>query len=482
MAPHRRGILSNTYIPQTIPLVTSKILLKLNRNSLFDLCLFWCKWSTITRPLKNPDEVYQEILEMQQKLSSSKSKRKLIDNILSEYWSKGLNLLQISQIDIQNLIDKPLNFNNWCSMTAKTTHNSKNFIINLNSQKFLNDLIKNLSNLYLSHIYISKHPHYPLILIRIQVFDYSISPAYSGGKRHKHIIVSRRPFFLAIPLNSPHIIHSIENENDLVSSLVLQSIENCLSNSIRQVRLFKDDDESSVKTLETMFLFKGNSRFSNCLGSWAPYADGTVDISPFGKTTDHFEVNKSRIYDDSTVVGNENENMALIERRKIANLRFKGTELPLESERLFEDDRPLRKKIKKSIAAKNEDDEGEGENDDVEDNEEQQEEPKINPYKSIAPVQSVHFKLKYLQPATELAAEMEAEAEPEIEHGREAEGPSIDIRMDGNDVFGGLHELAVKGILDPVKMPGWLTGENGNKYVNVEFDSNSKKTGSGSLI
>lgn len=407
----KRGVLSNAYVPLLLPIETAKLLARLHTNSLFDLCLFWCKWTRLTKPDKL-DQVYDKILQLKKQ---KRAKRKLMDNILSNYWPQGMNLLQISQLDVQTIVDKPSTFS-WVSSTAKTSSNEK-FIINLNSQLFLQQLIKNLTNLYLSHIYVSKHPHFPLILVRIQVFDYSIVPLIHS-KKQKYI-TSRRPFFLAIPLNSPHIIHTETDQNDTIAQLVLQAIENCLSTSNQLIRLARDELESSVRNLETMHIFKGVSRFAESLGSWAPYADGTVDISPLGDPNKHFIVNQDKIYDDK--VDNQEDKEMMI-RRKIAHLRFTGSELPLQSERIYEDDRPIRKR-------KLPDDQDLDPESD-------------NPYKSIAPVQRVQSQL--------------------------VSGETLlKIRFEGNDVFAGLHELCVSGVIDPRKMPGWLTGEEGNKSVKI---------------
>ena len=97
-------------------------------------------------------------------------KRRLIDKIIYEYWSQGLNLLQISQIDCQLIVDKSTNAPPWVYSTVKDM-NDENVPITINPSQFLQLLVENLTNLYLSYIYICKHPKLPIILIRIQVFD-----------------------------------------------------------------------------------------------------------------------------------------------------------------------------------------------------------------------------------------------------------------------------------------------------------------------
>lgn len=39
--------------------------------------------------------------------------------------------------------------------------------------------------------------------------------------------------------------------------------------------------------------------------------------------------------------------------------------------------------------------------------------------------------------------------------------PTIDLRLQGSDVFAGIKDLAMNRIIDILRIPGWLTGENG---------------------
>lgn len=57
---------------------------------------------------------------------------------------------------------------------------------------------------------------------------------------------------------------------------------------------------------------------------------------------------------------------------------------------------------------------------------------------------------------------------------------SIKFKFFGKDVFGGIHELCDKGQIDIDKIPGWLTGENGNKsgtITNGNFKKHIKRGG-----
>ena len=59
---------------------------------------------------------------------------------------------------------------------------------------------------------------------------------------------------------------------------------------------------------------------------------------------------------------------------------------------------------------------------------------------------------------------------------------SIKLKLSGKDVFGGLHELCDKGMLDVDHIHGWICGENGNKSGTVSNDDFREYRNNGGLI
>ncbi|VEU22425.1 DEKNAAC103314 [Brettanomyces naardenensis] len=457
---HHSGILSNTYVPPLRPSIIAKELTRLSSESLFNLVDLW-----FTLPVTQPTpskrqrrtgitqiKLIQDYRKIVYNVRHAKSapKRKLIDRILVDFYPNGLNALQLAQMDIQLMVDKP-NLYSWVSSMAKIVSkvgpidelkdSLDDFIFSLDSQSFLDHLIRNLANLYLTHIYISRHPQLPLIIIRIQMYEYvhlkrarrrNISGNLVNGDNPD--IISRRPYYLAIPTSSPNLIHSVSNVDDLASKLILQSVETTLSCSIHQVKLVRNK-EAPLKTLEAMHILKGVSRFGNTLGSWAPYADGTVDIGPLGRPVEHAILKPSNAgqYDQPS---SERE-----ERKAIAALRFKGSlNTELKSDKLFEDKMSSNKRQKKDISDKENEEDEEGDLDDT------------NEYASIVPIQTGEF---YVQ--NSLKKKYNGEV-------RSNDPPNVRIRLFGADIFAGLHELAVEGVVDPRTMPSWLTGEEGLQH------------------
>lgn len=439
--PGLKNVLPNTYVPVLSKDTLSAVLNRLQKLSLIALVLLWPRLKN-TQPQLDKENASNSQVELNRmarndaqdmKENEKKwTKAKIIDKILYEYWNRGLNLLQLAQVDCQLVVDNSNAFL-WNLSTVRDVEN-KEIPLSLAPKVFLNALAAELSKLFLSYIYVCKHPNMPLILVRVQVFD--LLPQASRGKGrprllHPHI-TSHKPYFLAFPSNSPHLIHS--PGSDLVSQVILTVVEDCLSQNRReQHRLTTPTNQKAVRSLESMHILKSSSRFANSLGAWTPYADGTVDCSPLANISKQLDHKASQ----EVAVSKQDQ------FRKLANIRFKGTaEGTLKSERLYDDIRPLKKaKISNGQLIQRFDEEGR--------------------FSSIAPVRFAQFELN-----------------EKIEDNEELS--LVTMKLIGTDVFAGLHELAAnafnehEAVVDPRTIPGWLTGEEGinsGKVINGRFES-----------
>lgn len=399
--------------------VTINILQRLPRYTLVELMNKWPKIINtqphLTKDLHQRQWNKLVLLEVSKFRDNKANKRKIIEKVF-EFWSNGLNLLQLSQIDCQLIVDKPNSYS-WILSIVKDSK-GKEIPLLLDPKKFLDMLSRDLNFIFMTHIYVCKHPKLPLILIRIQVFDLqTVSSSKNSNRPH---ISSNRPYFLAIPIGSPYIIHS--PGKDLVSEIVMQVVERNLPQVPNNlITIDTDYKQHPVKSLEAMNVLYGNSRFSNSLGAWTSYADSTIDISPLNDIDNHKLLNEDK----------ENQH----DIKSIANLRFKGNyEGKITSDFLFNES-PRRKKRKTTQ---------------FEDKEE--EEIIKDEFSSLAPVQNAEFLIQQ-------------------NHGDEYS--NITLKLSGADVFGGLHELSVQAeekelmILDPSEMPSWLTGEEGRSHGTV---------------
>lgn len=462
----RKNILPNTYIPVLLKKILANILVRLPVKSLIQLTLLWPRLiHTQPHLIPNGADVEsksqkswnkQILNEIRDTYTSSAGivrkippKRKLIDKILYEYWSKGLNLLQISQVDCQLIVDRSNSYQWILSKVKDRGGFGQEVPVLLDPQGFLNQLALDLNTLYMTYVYVCRHPTFPLIIIRIQVFD--LQPRKSSQSLDRPHILSHRPYFVAIPMNSPHIIHS--PGEDMISKIVLQAIERTLLKDPSNIlKLETSKNQKPVRSLESMHILKGNSRFGSSLGIWTSYADGTVDNLPFAAVENHKLVELIREKEEEEEPTHHTLKDEFVELKKIANLRFKGNiDGQLKSDRLYDDVNPPSKKRRKRATAVSfnridgdDDEDGEGEDKDLEKNE----------FSSIAPVQSLEFTL-----ADKISGE--------LDDSEENEEAGIVMKLSGSDIFAGLHELSIqfiekeKMILNPEEVPGWLTGEEG---------------------
>lgn len=431
--PKLKNVLPNTYIPVLSKKVLAAVMSRLPKSSIVALLLLWPQLKNTQPQLPKENAMVSQkeycrlIREEAKTMKLQKwTKNRVIDKILFEYWFDGLNLLQLAQIDCQLIVDNP-NAYFWILSTVKDAWGVE-APLSLDPAKFLNLLAQQLSDIFMCYIYVCTHPVMPLILIRIQVFD--LLPSHLRGRSRYRAerphITSHKPYFLAIPMNSSHVIHS--PGSDIVSEVVLQVVETSLPRDPRNMlRLERSKSQKAVRSLESMHILKGCSRFANCMGAWAPYADGVADVSPLANLNNHLAVNERKAIGEG--------DSAEQKLKKLANIRFKGTGSgKLVSERLFDHNKPVRSK-KRPI-----------------DEEEEDRRTRLrreNEYRSIAPIRYAEF-----------------EIQESLDSGDE-EPSHVVVRLVGNDVFAGLHELATqttekgKAVLDPSSMPGWLTGEEG---------------------
>lgn len=361
-----------------------------------------------------------KLAEIKAKNSKSMFKKRLIDAILVDFYPNGLNALQLAQIDVQSLIDKP-NIYSWTTATIKVSNREE--VIHFDPQTFLNKFISNLNNLYLCHIYISRHPKYPMYLIRIQIFDHAVNPngtktrtklqfesqykRYKSGKgidskKRRQYVQSLKPQYVLLPLSTPNVIYTstgstpppngkTEEIEDLSMKLILQTLETTLSTSSKPIQLHHDC-KTPLKNLNSVFIIKGNSRFSNSLGPWLPYADNKVDSDLLSEGADNFRLNPRTIVDDP---------------EDIATLRFKGSTTRMQSKRLYDEtEQPVR----------DQDSESEESDEDLE----------------VVPID-------------------------EFEHTLQS---GFKIKFVGTNTLDGLLELAHRNVIDAKRCPDWLTGEH----------------------
>ncbi|GMM32343.1 Chl4 protein [Martiniozyma asiatica (nom. inval.)] len=523
--PTPSGILPNYHIPPLTARQITRELNKLNPDTLHNLVKMWLTLHQTQPKISSRDTQadvdvvckghLKKVDQLKRQYSKNQFKKKIIDHILIDFWPNGLNTLQLAQIDVQTLIERP-NVYSWMSSTAKIVNNLdplsissisnidelQDYIFSLDSQSFLNNFIKNLSNLYLTHIYISRHPRLPLFLMRIQMYEKiqryhlnfknktriqfendfqnhllnadnksALKVRNSKGKAQQQIVTSK-PHYILLPFSSPHVIYSCQNNfsaenvnvaqgnellttnsvDDLTTKLLLQTLESTISSSSSsssssipssfgngiQIRLFNDTDNKVP-------LKNLNSIFL------------LKGISRFGKSLGAWipyadgqvDVDVLSSGGDSVLINPggffepdhaSRGTEAAKERQKVSALRFKGSARPIKTRQLFE------------TVVTEHDQHSKDQDLVILDDEKNEIERMSDPYSSIIPIRQIDFELKG---SVNLARKNnKKKVKREI---------TVSLKFLGSDIYGGLHELADQGFLDAYTAPNWITGEEGIK-------------------
>ncbi|KAH3680650.1 hypothetical protein WICMUC_000207 [Wickerhamomyces mucosus] len=368
-------MITDDYIPNVS---TYKTLSKLSGQSLINLLKLW-QDNELTKV--NNQKLLTKFLQTYYKDNSSKKiykKRQIIDKFI-EFYPKGLNLLQISQIDIK-WIKETLNllwFKSMSNKFLKIGSFNDEFIIKLSNQ---------ISKFYLNHIKLEKIDNQFLIL-RIQLFDLNSSSSLSSSL---NFFKTQSPIFIIIPQNSKNLIHNNSNSLNIIFQSLSKILDIDFQNSISNQNYFKSLNS----------ILKLNSIQTQNLGIWNIYNSNSIDISPFDDLSKHDTLNLNNIKN----LNNLNEKF-----KEISWLRFKSSSV-----------------IKRP-------------NDD-----------QLDYYKSKIPFQFKTFQLQ----------------------NKFINSININLKLKGNDIFAGIHELTDLGYLNVETLPNWLTGEDSTNEVEINEDLN----------
>lgn len=195
-----------------------------------------------------------------------------------------------------------------------------------------------------------------------------------------------------------------------------------------------------------MFLLRGISRFGSSLGAWAPYAEGVVDMDIFENELKHLIVQPEEMIELDGHSDDDLQGRPKAEDRKqrkiISALKFKGTLKRIKPKKLY--------KCNGNHGDSDDYNDASIDLEEYEQNNEnffESEQKRLqNRYASAVPINESKFEIK-------------AQLEKKKTQGNEKDVFSFTMELTGSDVYGGLHELADQGVIDPCKIPDWLTGE-----------------------
>ncbi|AMD22577.1 HHL193Wp [Eremothecium sinecaudum] len=343
--------------------------------------------------------------------------------VVTELWPSGFNLFQLAQLDVSAVILDKVTLE-WVASGTRDK-DGEPVKIPINFKRFENGLKSLIGKLHDCHVYSERHPVLPLVICRVQLFECNTSR-----------LMSHKPFYVAIPTGYRVLYHSAQK--DVHSQYILQ----CLLILLRK-------DSAVVQLNQISPAIRGtltdvNMRYGACFGRdlqgvWTAYLDKNIEPSPLDSPEKHPSVvgvpAKRRPTDD------DDENVKWKQERSM--IMFKGSKYGIKRKKKY-----LNKRSQQRIYRLHGDNKENNNSDD----------DSVDEYESLIPVRNVSFSVKDNE-----------------------RGLNFKLRLQGNDVFGGLHELCSKQQLDIDYLPSWLTGEHGDSSGIVE-DGKFKKLNRAGII
>jgi central kinetochore subunit Mis15/CHL4 len=482
-APSAASLPNNLRIPSTTQSL-AKTLGRLSRQSLLDLAISWLSEKNVRLfpPFLEQDEAegmeddqdvnpypaaqtIEAVREVYEDLKERKGgKREVVDRILEGDWRHGITLGQLAMADLRYLEDHPTS-QKWTALRLVAVDNKKKdpsgssteemsaSIPRLHVATFLSNLQREITPLVKAHYYISRSRLLPLTFLRIFVTD---SPYQYPRHSPEAYIDSSRIIYVAFPDSSPFIYTSMSPSvgtkatasSSSSSSSSSSATANPLVTDSRTLRRIVRDGipkalsrpherydlqatSLTAKSLHTLLALRGPGRTNMANGAFSIFADAVVEGTPLDPrlsstvSPEEYRTGATPAIDEPE--GKENatskrsmDNSAKgpdpdpqgTKRRKLAVCSRFGTSgtsassAPLDrlDVRLF--DPPSAKE-----GSSNGNDDDDGEDGDDED---------------IDPSQ-----------------------------------PTLSLTFTGTDIIAGIRKLAELGVVDPARMPSWMTGEEG---------------------
>lgn len=447
-APTTASLSNDLRIPSTTPSLV-KSLGKVSRQSLLDLVLQWLDDRNVQSftPYLEQDGVdnmegdetspypaaqsIDELRDVYYDLQDRKGgKREVIDRILEGDWRHGITLRQLAMVDIRYMDDHPSSLR-WTALelsrinkdnksTAQSAQDFASCIPRLHASTFLTNLQHQVSPLVKAHYHLARSTSLPLTFLRIFVTN---SPYQNPRQLSETLTDSSRVIYVAFPDSCPFIYTSISaapskpstltttglaTDSRSLQRLVREAIPKALSR--QQERYTLQPTSLTAKSLRALLALRGPGRSNAANGAFSIFADAVVDGSPLDPrpantvSPEEHMGKRPRPPTGDSEKENENENRGTeplspaSKKRKLAvHSRF-GTSASLSSA-------PLDRLDVKVLDKVDRDDDNDGDD-------------------NTTTAQS-----------------------------------TISLTFAGSDVFAGIRKLADLGVVDPERMPSWMTGE-----------------------
>ncbi|CAL5873945.1 uncharacterized protein PFLUO_LOCUS8230 [Penicillium psychrofluorescens] len=469
-APTTASLPNNLRIPSTTPSLV-KTLGRLSRQSLLDLAQIWLEDRHVTsfppyllrdnnggedeETLPYPAaETIEEVRQVYQDFQERKgAKREVLERILEGDWRHGITLRQLAMADLRYMDDHPaslrwtaLELNRIDPRRKQTAGNSaltdwSASVPRIQAATFVRALQREISPLVKAHYHLARASTLPLTFLRIFVVD---SPYQSPRQTADIFTDSSRVIYVAFPDSCPFIytsvsastgakaaatpaVHSVATDSRSLQRLVREAIPKALSRP--QERYTLKATSLAAKNLPTLLAMRGPGRSNAANGSFSIFADAVVEGSPLDPRPASTVTPEEYIQEGILAVSEDNANRENTEGQAHPDSKTKRTVDDHNSTLLSPSSKKRRLAIHSRFGT-------------------------AGSSMAQAPLDRLDIRL------LDTPGQGVGDGDGDDNDGQSASTlPTVSLGFVGTDVIGGIRRLAELGIVDPERIPSWMTGE-----------------------
>ncbi|KAJ6000825.1 hypothetical protein N7481_001234 [Penicillium waksmanii] len=499
-APTTASLPNNLRIPSTTPSL-SKTLGKLSRPALLDLAISWLGDRNVESfpPYLQPSdtnnhdneetlpypaaETLAEVREAYIDLRDRRGgKQEIIERILEGDWRHGITLRQLAMADLRYMDDRPASLR-WTAMelvrlnddgTSKSKRTRDTISIasedwsanipRIQAASFVKSLHAEIAPLIKAHYHLSRSSTLPLTFLRIFIID---SPYQTPRQQPEIFTDATRIIYIAFPDSCPYFYtSSITSSNASDSSsgsgslatdprtlqrLVREAIPKALSRPHQRFTL--KPTALAAKNLQTLLTLRGPGRSTSSNGVFSIFADAALEGSPLDPRPSNTVLAEEHMRGRESVssMHDDKENHTHGHNDASKSARPANKKRPSGSGTAAMTDGALSPDSKKRRLAV---------------------ESRFGTVGcSVTPAPLDRLDIRLLD--TPVA---EGNADADADRNAANLAPAVSLTFTGSDVIGGIRKLAELGVVDPERMPSWMTGEDavstafvrGGKRLHVE--------------
>lgn len=473
-APTTASLPNSLRIPSTTASLV-KTLGKLSRPALLDLALQWLDDQNITsfppylqreeenggddeETLPYPAaETVEEVRQTYEDLQDRKGgKREVLERVLEGDWRHGITLRQLAMADLRYLDDHPAGLR-WTALELSridarkkssekfTADNWSSNVPRTQAATFVKALQREIAPLVKAHYYLARSSTLPLTFLRIFITD---SPYQSPRQTPEILADTSRVIYVAFPDSCPFIYTSITastgpkaaalstssvaTDPRSLQRLVRDAIPKALSRP--QERYTLKATSLAAKNLPTLLALRGPGRSTAANGVFSIFADAALEGSPLDPRPsntvsaeehmrgDHKKPNATEDKENEDNTDEPSASASTNNKRKSGGHDLNALSSTSKKRRLAVESRF-------GTAGS-----------------------------SLTPAPLDRLDVRLLDPS---ASDGDDEERDDADPSTRSTWPAVSLTFAGADVIGGIRKLAELGIVDPERMPSWMTGEEG---------------------